>query len=255
MSKSKGNKKPLKISFPNCSQLSLLETISLNSWDSGSRLETWKCWLASKRWDELVFARSPGYKEVLPVFYSCASFLASGKHQKSGSLHSWITQKHCVSLWKLLFWKLLFYNSKLPTEKPSLKKKKKEGYFSICSVLPKDRHFLFRRSHQIRGHYRKIRKKIKAMSSVICIGRNWTEYQRLVVYKTIGKNLLSLSYRPPECFTLTLMKNLSKKVSKMAFKYSGGRVHCKRTPNFHHLPMTAMVTPIGHNSRSNAMSE
>lgn len=122
-----------------------------------------KWWLASKRWDGLVFARSPCYKEVLLVFYSCASFLASGKHQKSGSSHSWITWKHRVSLWKLLFRKLLFYNPKLPTEKPSFKKTR---CFSICSVLSKDRDFLFRRSHQIRGHCRKIRKKVKAMPLV-----------------------------------------------------------------------------------------
>lgn len=62
---------------------------------------------------------------------------------------------------------------------------KKPRYFSICSVLPKDRHFLFRRSHQIRGHYRKIRKK--GQGYAICIARNWREYQRVLVYKTIGK--------------------------------------------------------------------
>lgn len=46
------------------------------------------------------------------------------------------------------------------------------------------------------------------------------------------KNLSNLSYRPPGCFALTLMKKLFNKASKMSFKYSGGRVHCERRPNF-----------------------
>lgn len=91
-----------------------------------------KWWLASRRWDELVVARSPCYEEILLVFYSCASFLASGKHQISHSSHSWITQKRCVSLWKLLVWKLLFCNLKLLTEKPSLKKKTGIFQFVLC---------------------------------------------------------------------------------------------------------------------------
>lgn len=139
-----------------------------------------KWWLASKRWDELVFARFPCYKEVLLIFYSCASFLASGKHQKSGSSHSWITQKHCVRLNITVLGTIILHS-----KTTNWKTLKKPRYFSICSVLPKDRHFLFRRSHQIRGHYRKIRKK--GQGYAICIARNWREYQRVLVYKTIGE--------------------------------------------------------------------
>lgn len=43
---------------------------------------------------------------------------------------------------------------------------KKTRHLNICSVLPKDRYCLFRRSHQIRGRYRQIRKKVKAMPSI-----------------------------------------------------------------------------------------
>lgn len=67
------------------------------------------------------------------------------------------------------------------------------------------------------------------------------------------KNLLILCYRPPGYFALTLMKKLFHKVRKMALKYSGGGVHCKRMPNFHHLSVTAMETPFGHDSRSSPM--
>lgn len=97
------------------------------------------------------------------------------------------------------------------------------------------------------GHYRKIRKKFKVMPSVQPGTEEGSGVQD-------HRNFLSPSYKPPGCFTLTLMKKLFNKVSKMAFKYSGGRLHFKRTSNFHHLSVTAMETPSGHNSQSNLMS-
>lgn len=208
-----------------------------------------KWWLASRRWDELVFARSPCCKEVLLVFYSCASFLASGKHQKSGSSHSWITQKHCVSLWKWLFWKLLFYNSKLPTEKSSLKK---QGIFQFVLCYLKTGTFFSEGLIKLWGIIGKSEK-----SSRLCHLYS-QELKRIPKGSDVQdhgkKPYKSLSYKPPGCFILTLMKKLFNTVSKMAFKYSGGRLHCKRTSNFHHLSVTAMETPSGHNSQSNPMS-